>query len=687
MRVPVEWLREFVHVRQKPEVLAKQLTMSGLEVESLERSGRDVILDINVTPNRGDCLSIRGIARELAAVSGRTLAAPSAKALKGNGRISRLVSVAVRDKARCPRYTARVIEGVTIGASPSWLVARLAACGIRSINNVVDATNYVMLEMGQPLHAFDLARIRGRRIIVARAAPATPFTAIDCVGRTLSEEDLLICDGGGPVALAGIMGGQNSEVAATTTNVLLESAFFAPAGVRRTSKRLGLSSESSRRFERGVDPQGVLEALQRAVALIVEVAGGTPTADWIDVASKKFGPLSLTLSEEEVNRILGTKLTALQIAKVLAKLGIGVARPNGGKIAATIPSFRPDLARPIDLIEEVARIYGYDELPEKMPEVHMAPLARPRFALEEELARCALLGAGLHEAVVMAFADAAKISDFSELGPTPVKIQNPLSAEQGVMCTTLLPGLLDALRINVSRQQSDVRLFALQRVYHRPVAVGPSDEPRSLAFAMTGRRFPSSWERAREVLDFYDAKGAAESVFDAFKLSDEIVYHRGEPHAFLHPGRFAYVLCGGQRVGFVGQLHPQTAARWELPGEVFVGELHFELLAERMQAKALKWNEPSRYPYVARDIAIVIDERVPLVEVEKVISDCDISILDDAAVFDVWQGKGIEAGRKSLAMTLRFSRSDRTLTDEEVTAAHGRIVGALAAKLGAELRS
>lgn len=685
MRVPLEWIKEFVAVRLKPEALASALTMAGLEVESIERVGTDAIFEIGVTPNRADCLSIIGIAREVAAVTGARFSAPAPKAAKGAGHMG--VRVQVKHPKRCQRYCARVIEGVAVGPSPAWIVKRLSACGIRSINTIVDATNYVMLETGQPLHAFDVRMIREGKIVVRMAGEPMRFGTLDGVVRELLPEDLLICDGKGPVALAGIMGGENSEVRDSTTAVLLESACFEPRGVRRTSRRLGLISESSQRFQRGVDPSGAAHALHRLTEIILETAGGVPSADQVDLYPRRISPRRVQISSEETNRILGTDLSAPRIGVLLSRLGLGIKRGAKGKLSVAVPTFRPDLERPIDVIEEIARINGYDAIPETMPRVRVAPLVRPRFFGEERRVREALIQAGLSEVVLYGFTSEEAQVPFGELGRFPVGITNPLSAEQGVMCTTLLPGLLDALRLNTSRQRPDARFFALQRVFQRPMSMGPSDEPRRVAGVMSGPRFPDGWERAKEEIDFYDAKGVIEAILDALGIGHAAIYQRGEAYRFLHPGAFAYVIVGSRRVGFVGQLHPEIAARWELKQKVFAFELSFEALAELGAAEAPRFTELSRFPFVTRDLAIVVGERIPAVEVEKAILDAGVDLVGRVRIFDVYRGEGLSAGHKSLGVTLTFAQGDRTLTDAEVDAAQARIVGALKDALGAELRT
>lgn len=644
----------------------------------------DTIFEIEITPNRPDHLSHLGVAREIAALYETAVRYPFRPIEPGPARDG--LAIDIESASDCQRYVGRVVRSLTVGPSPAWLRNELERVGVNSINNVVDISNYVMLETGQPLHAFDLSRLGGPKIVVRMADEGRSFATLDGMKRLLSSDDLMICDVNGPVALAGVMGGENSEVHEDTVDVLLESAYFAPAGVRRSSKRIGLSTESSRRFERGVDPNGVLRALHRLTGLIVESAGGTPTADWVDIYPKKIMPARLSLTASETNRVLGTDLGAPKIASILNRLGLAAASSGKGRVAATIPTFRPDLTRPIDLVEEVARLYGYSEIEATMPKAVLSPIERPRCATEEDEVRGALIGAGLTEIVLYGFASEDALAPFADQGPEPIRITNPISSEQGLMITSLLPNLVEAAKQNLMRQREDVRLFALQKVFQRTKALDSIDEPRMVAGLICGHRCPGAWERSREKVDFYDAKLCVETAISALGLSEDVIFQRGEPPAFLHPGRFAYVLQGGARVGFVGELHPDLARRLGIAQEVYVFELGFEKLAMHAQSRAPRYREFSRFPFVTRDIAIMLDESVPLCEVEKVISDSGVKILDDVRLFDVFRGGSLPAGKKSMAISLRFSRSDRTLTDEEASSAHAKIVDDLSAKLGAVLR-
>ncbi|MBT3181560.1 MAG: phenylalanine--tRNA ligase subunit beta [Deltaproteobacteria bacterium] len=687
MRVALEWIKEFVPIRQKAEKLADIMTMSGLEVEEMECVGDDIIFELGVTANRADCLSVKGVARDISALTNVSMKIKKSSTPKGKGKMDGFVKISVKHKSRCPRYAARVIDGIKIGPSPSWIVRRLADCGIRSINNVVDATNYVMLETGQPLHAFDTKFLKGDRVVVRKAADDGEFTTLDSVTRKLISEDLLICDNVGPVAMAGIMGGENSEVRDSTTRILLESAYFEPGGVRRTSKRLGLSSESSRRFERGVDPNGVVDALHRLTEVILSTAGGTPTADWVDIYPKKVNEKIITISAEETNRILGTNLKLEEISGIMKRLGFKVAKSQSRKLSVTVPTVRVDIVREIDLIEEVARIHGYGKIAETMPFVRVSSITKPRFSDQEDAVRESLVGSGLSEIALYGFTSEKNLEPFAEVGGTPIIVTNPLSSDQAVMRTMLIPGLLDVYQLNANRQSPDCRLFSIQSVFNRPRPIGPLIESKCVAGVMAGKKNPERWERASEEVDFYDIKGVVENIILSLNLRDEVIYQRGEAFRFLHPGRFAHVLCQGKRVGFIGQLHPDITAQWDIDNDVHVFELSFDDLAEVSMGELPRFTELSKFPYVDRDIALLLPDKVPAVEIERVIQDSREELVTDVKIFDVYKGKGVSSGQKSLAITIRFARNDRTLTDDEVNRAQQNLVDMLKTRLGAALRT
>lgn len=688
MKLSHDWLKDFVEIKLKPEKLGDKLTMSGLEVESLERVGKDVHYELGVTPNRSDCLSVIGVAREVAALTERKLKNVHVAAPKGRGKIAGQLKVVVKSPARCPRYTARMIEGVRIGPSPSWMVKRLAAAGVRSINNVVDATNYVMMERGQPLHAFDARMVHGGKIEVRLAGSVDTFKTLDGVERSLEAKDLLIGDAQKPIALAGIMGGENSEVSDDTTTLILESAYFEPSGVRRTSKRLGLSSESSHRFERGVDPNGVLDTLHRLTEIIVQVAGGTPTADWIDVYPRKIKSHRIALNVADVERVVGIAIPTPTIRRILKRLGFSVAGASGSRtLRLGVPTYRPDVTRPIDVIEEIVRIYGYHNVPETEPTALVRRLRTPKSYPQVDAARNVLVDLGYSESVLSAFENEELLSHFFDKSVgAPAAIANPLSQEEAFMRTHLMPGLMTCAQVNLSRQRKDLRLFALQRVYRRPVGNARAPEPLRLAVLSLGRKNADSWSDNETSVDFYDIKGAVEAVFSRLGLADQILFQRGGDYDFLVPGSYATVLCSNERVGWVGRLHPQTAGKWNIEEPLFGCELDFETLASHARQVKARFRELSRYPYVQRDLAIVVDANIPNVEIEQTISKSLNTLLSDVRLFDVYRGKGIPEGKKSLAYAIRYASDERTLTDDEVNDAHALVIAAVQQGLGAELR-
>ncbi len=685
MRVSIDWLKEFVDIRMKPEALADLLTMGGLEVESIETQGQDTIFEIGVTPNRADCLSIMGVSREVAAFTKKSLRVKRPKSLKGKKRMADFITVSVKSPKGCPRYSLRVIDGVRIGPSPAWIVRRLVSCGVRPINNVVDATNYVMLETGQPLHAFDYRFLRGKKIVVQNFRESSNFMTLDGEMRKILPSDLLICDGEGGVALAGIMGGKNSEVSDSTTTIVLESAYFEPTGIRRTAKRLGLSSESSRRFERGVDPAGTVNVLNRVTEIICEIAGGTPTVDFIDLKPQKILPVKVKLEASEIKRILGIDIKLPEAKAICERLGMKSAKQPKA-LALTVPTYRPDITRPIDVIEEIARLYGYHRFQATMPQAKAAPISLPKYFAKKSAAREALVGCGFSEAVLMSFAAAKDHEPFTGFAPAPIEITNPLSTEESVMRAVLLPGLLKAAATNISRQRTDVRLFATGRVFHRPVA-GALEEPLRLAGVMAGRRKIGSWDGSKDIVDFYDAKGAVEAVLNTLNLGKLAVWQRGDEYPFLHPGKSAVVLVSNRRVGFVGELKQDIARVWDLENDCYVFELDFETLAGLSLGERPQFSELSKFPFVERDLAIIVDEKTPSVEILKVIQNSGVSLVTEVAIFDVYRGKGISEGKKSMAYTIRYASPERTLTDEEVNTGHETIIRALEKNLGAVLRT
>lgn len=649
---------------------------------------KDVRFELGLTPNRADCLSIVGVAREVAAMVDQPLRLPRPALAEQGAAIEEQTSVTIEEPQLCPRYAARLIRGVTIGPSPDWLVRRLESVGQRSINNVVDVTNYVLMELGHPLHAFDFNLLRDKRIVVRRASDGETFTTLDSQTRTLTANDLTICDGEGPVALAGIMGGENSEIQPDTVDILLESAYFNPGAIRRTSKRLGIHTESSHRFERGADIAMVPVALDRAAGLIAEVAGGAIAQGVIDNYPQPQVPGAIELSTQRTNAILGLELTPDRIGKLLRSIGLEVnASGNDDLLQVTLATFRPDLEREIDLVEEVARLNGYDQIPVTMPKsrivCHVPPLHVERLGQVREF----LVGAGFSEVVNYSFV-APGVLDKIRLAPDDprrqlVAILNPLNEEQSVMRTSLVPSLLETVARNLAYRSRDLNLFELRPVFF------PGDEElpcerQHLAGAICGRRAPEGWSQTAEYVDFFDLKGTVEGLLAQFRVNG-VEWDAAISEPFLHPGKSATLRCGTVRLGVVGEVHPAVLADYEIEERVFLLDLDLEAIFS--QAREFPGIRPlSRFPDISRDSALLVAEEISAGEILRAVEGVRSKLVEDVILFDVYRGTGVPEGQKSVGIRVRYRSADKTLTDDEIQAAHGRIVKVLENELGARLR-
>ncbi len=631
----------------------------------------DVVLEVNVTPNRPDALSHVGIAREVAAAFGRSVRLPQPRLAEGGGPAADAVRVRIEAPEKCHRYAARVVEGVRIGPSPGWLSRRLEACGVRSISNVVDATNFVLLELGHPLHAFDLDKVAGREIVVRTARPGERLTTLDAKERALDPDDLVIADRDRGSALAGVMGGGDSEIAGDTTRVLLESAWFAPPGVRRTSRRHGLKTEASYRFERGADPGMVLPALDRCAALIAELAGGTVRSGVVDANPRPFRPAEVHLRWQRPSQVLGMDVPREEARRTLVGLGLSERASDAEGATFAVPSWRQDLSIEEDLVEEIVRSRGYDAIPETLPRLALdSPVLSADGAATARL-RDALEAAGFSEAVNFSFVAPVEQAAFDP-GARPVSLKNAISAEMSVMRTSLVPSLLRNAALNLRQRVDDVRLYELARTY-APQA-GPGDEPAlerlHVAGVLLGRRSPLGWVVGGDRVDFYDAKAAVTAVLEALGISEASFAAGGA--AWAHPRHSAGVRRGdGTSYGHVGELHPRVAAAFGLPRDVLAFELDVaELLRD---AKLVpRYAAIPRFPAVLRDLAVVVEERV---QAAQVLSEVRAEpLVEEAMLFDVYTGAPIPAGKKNLALALRYRAPERTLTDAEVDEAHARIV-------------
>lgn len=645
----------------------------------------DYILELDLTPNRGDCLSMVGVAREVGALYNLPYQLPQPQFTEGTEAVAGLVRVDIADNQLCRRYVARVIQGFTLGVSPLWMQNRLRAAGIRPISNMVDVTNYVMLELGQPLHAFDYDAVQGHHIVVRRANKGEKLVTLDETERSLNEDMLLITDDRGPVGLAGVMGGLNSEVTANTTSVMLESAYFHPGNIRRTSRDLGLRSEASARFEKGLDINGCVLAADRAIALMQALGGGTIANGYVDNYPAPMMEKTIILRPERVNWVLGVTVPKAEIADIMNRLQLRV-QEQGDNLLVTVPTYRPDISKEIDLIEEVARIYGYNHIPDTLP---LGATTQGHRTGEQELVRQlrrTMVACGLYEVVTYSFGP-EKVFDLMNLPADSVfrqalRLQNPLSEDQSVMRTVLVPGLLEVVKRNYNRRVQNCAVFEIGRVFY-PLAGQqlPTEVPVLAAVAMGETE--GNWHEPAKPMDYYYIKGLAEQLFRTIGLT-QVEFQRHSDPSF-HPGRCAKIVQGELLLGVVGELHPQVLENYQLPSRAVALKLDLNQLQLAVK-EPKRYHGLPRYPAVDRDLAILVKKEISAADVTVVINRAGGNILAAVSIFDVYQGSQVPDGCQSIALSLKFQASDRTLTDEEVNRQIDKIFRSLSAQLGAELR-
>ena len=647
--------------------------------------GGESVLDFEITPNRGDWASMLGMAREVRANFGGELRLPPTEPAERGEPASADARVAIDDKAGCHRYVARVVRGVTVGPSPDWLVARLEAAGLRSIDNVVDVTNLVMLEFGQPLHAFDLAKLEGT-VRVRRARTGEKIRSLDDQERDLTTDDLVIADDRAAVAIAGVMGGAESEVRADTADILLESAHFAPAQIRRTAKRLGLHSDASYRFERGVDPTGQERAVDRAARLLAELAGGSVAPGRVDASGEPAPtPDPIVLDPARVNRLLGTAISRDAMAALLARVDV-TSEPDGDTLVCNPPRYRTDLYEPHDLAEEVARIHGYDEIEATLPAgaIDGTTLA-PRKATTARV-KDALVSAGLTEIMTAPWIpedepDALRLAADDPRRPA-VRLQNPIHAEYPGLRAQLAGSLLRVAGANLARHLDGLRIFECCRVFRAGEAGALPEEPIQAAVLMTTPRNRALWQGGQAAI-FFQVKGVVERLLA--DLGSPAVFHAGTAEPFLHPGAAGEYRLRGRTVATLGELHPETARRFRIEPETALALIDVDAL-DALAAPPPQYVEVSRYPSIQRDLAVLLGRDVAAGEVLEAVRKKAGGSLHSVHVFDRYEGKGVPAGKVSVAFRLVFQRTDRTLTEPEVAESTDRVIELLAKRFGGELR-
>lgn len=639
----------------------------------------DHILDIALTPNRPDWLSMIGVAREVAALCGSRVKDIKINLHEAKKLAGEMVQVEIDDPLGCPRYAARIIEDIKITESPFWLKRRLYSAGMRSINNVVDITNLVMLELGHPLHAFDYNLFKQKKVVVRRARDKEKFVTLDQVERTLNREILLITDGTKPVAVGGIMGGLESEVTPDTRAVLLESAYFDPKTIRRGRMFLDLSTESSQRFERGADPNGVVKAIDRAAQLFEELAGGKVLEGVVDSYPSFIGPVNLRLRPQRVNRVLDIKLTTAQIKSILVNLEIPVKGDQELEVEA--PTFRPDLTREIDLIEEIARIYGYSHIHTTM---RAGGNLVTRIPPEDEVFRKIrqfMVGKGFFEVITNNLVDPEMLNRLTP-DKSPVSIRNPLSQDLSVLTTTLAYGILSAVSYNKNRQERNLRIFELGKVFVASDGSLPN-ENYQLGIAISGVRNPRHWEIKEAEVDFYDLKGILEELLEHLSLSFNLVPGL---NSLLDLENCFTIKQEEEEVGWTGEISKEISNLFEIKDRVFWAELNLGKILPRIPV-AKEFLPLPKFPTVDRDLAIVVDEKLFSQEIIDKIKEAGENYVEEVVLFDVYTGKQIQSGKKSLAYSIRYRSPEKTLTDEEVDEIHRRVVSQLEQNFGAVLRS
>ncbi|MDN7240294.1 phenylalanine--tRNA ligase subunit beta [Planococcus sp. N028] len=639
----------------------------------------DTVLELGLTPNRADAMSMLGVAYEVGAILTEEVQLPEISYPEAAEKAESMLTLHVDAPEANPLYVAKVIRNIKVQESPMWLQQRLMAAGVRPLNNVVDVTNYILMEYGQPLHAFDYDSLGTGNITVRHAKDGEKITTLDDQERTLSAHNLVITNGEKPVALAGVMGAANSEVSDSTTTVVLESAYFASGSVRQTSKDHGLRSDASSRFEKGVDPNRVVPAAERAAGLLAELAGGEVLAgsvifDELDRAEK-----IVTVSPDFINQRLGMKIRFEDMLDILSRLKFKTEAVNG-QLVISVPTRRQDIQIEEDVVEEIARLYGYDEIPATLPEMETTPGGLTPYQSKRRIVRALLEGAGLLQATTYSLTSEKSAKQFALTETETTKLLMPMSEERSILRQSLLPHLLDSVSYNTARRSDSVALYETGSVFLKTDDELLNEEEH-LAVAMTGLWLDHSWQGERKEVDFYVLKGIVESL--AEKLNVELTFERGGMDG-LHPGRTAFIMHDGKRIGIIGQLHPTEQKARDLKTTI-VMEMNLVELLEK-NSEALVYTPVPRYPSISRDIALILSKIVEAGTVENVIRAAGGKLLKDVQVFDLYEGDKMEPGKKSVAFSLTYFDPEKTLTDEEVTAVHEKILRALE-EVGAELRS
>ena len=685
MRVSFDWLKDFLELKIEANKAQSFLTMTGLEITSIADIEGDHVMEIEVTPNRPDCLSVLGIARELSAASGISVKLPESvrKNYMKKGSARGGARVEILDKNACARYVGCIMKHVKVMPSPKWLSQRLGAMGVRSVNNIVDITNYVLFELGQPLHAFDLDKLEGKRIIVRRAKKGESIITIDGVSRILDPNILVIADASRPVAIAGIMGGKDTEITGSTKNILIESACFDGVVIRKACRQLGLASESSYRFERGIDQAMIFASSVRAQDLVKEIAGGRLAGKISDAGAGIEKEKEITLSLDEVPRILGIEIAPEKIKDIFKKLNLNPVKKKN-KIIVTVPSYRTDLGKDIDLIEEVARLYGYDKVPSRLPAFtpHKTyALEKKTVSLENEI-RKVLCGMGLNEIMTYSLTSRNAIEHLGISLENLVSLKNPMSSQQEIMRPSLLSEMLEVLNWNLNRKNSLLQLFEINKVYIMNKAIGQAEETMRLSIGMCGNK-PGNWKEKPRELDLFDLKGIIEILLGHIGVADYRI--EKTEHPSLKENMAIAVNVNAKTCGVFGEVKEEVARRFDIKRKVYLAEFSLDSLLGCANLKKTFRPLP-KYPSIKRDIAILLDDTINASGIYDVIKEEARGLVRSVDVFDLYKGQQIQEGKKSLAYTIEYRSDERTLNDKEVNDMHKKVQDALTKRLGAQIR-
>jgi phenylalanyl-tRNA synthetase beta chain len=674
MKLPLSWIKEYITLDLQPEEIADILTMAGLEVDHIEKVEKEVIFDISLTPNLNHCSSAIGVARELSIFTGKEIHIPSVEIIEESAPSKiQQASISILDSEKCPLYSCRIIEGVTVKESPDWLKKRLSECGIRPVNNIVDITNFVLWEMGHPLHAFDYDCIEGGKISVKNADQGERFITLDGKEHILSNDMLLIRDGSRAIALAGIMGGANSEVSEKTHNLLLESAYFQPASIRRTSKKLAIQTDASKRFERGSDPNGAIPALERATLLIQQLAGGKVILEKKVFAQSEFPEKAIPCRLSRINKVLGTNLSLSEVENSLKRLKFHYRWDRADTFTILAPTYRTDLSAEIDLIEEVGRIYGYLNIDRKPPIYHTSQLPSSDIFLFEREIRSRLIGEGLQEFLTCDLISPSAlevVQDKAIPQASIIHVLNPTSIDQSVLRPSLMPGLLQLVKYNLDRQNHSISGFEIGHIHFKN-GEDNYKEQSVVGIILSGKAAPHSWDAKPTEVDFFDLKGIVENILDSLKIQN---YHlRVTQLNTFHSGRQSSIFVDSLEIGSIGEIHPAVQRRLDCNQRILFAELNLHNLF-KVRGTMKKMEPLPIYPNSERDWTVTLDEGMAIQELLDQIGKAASPLLEEVYLLDIYRSDKLGKDKKNATLRFIYRDKEKTISQAEVDTEHAKIL-------------